>query len=116
MATVVRLPARDPPLVRHARDRPADVVDLRLRQLFDMDGLKTTARELEVLPNPRDVEAAIAAVCKDFRRRIRKSDGVMGKAADGIVAAVRIALRAEVNRIRTRKVSGDGRDRAPTEA
>lgn len=111
MTTVLRLPDRDPPPARTVRDRPATVFDLRHRQLFDMDGLKATALDLEALPNPRDVAAAIEAVCTDFRRILKKNHGVKGKAADGIVAAVRIALRAEINRIRTRKGIGDGHGR-----
>ena len=111
MAKVRRLPSPDDRPAPARRDKPADVFDLQHRRLFEMAGLKETARDLEVLPNPRDVGAAIEAVCRDFRRILKQRHGVTGEPAMGAVEAVRIALRAEINRIRTRKEVGDGRHR-----
>lgn len=104
MAEVLRLPDRDPPPARQKRDRPADIVDLSRRDLFNMRGLRETAAEFNQLPNPRDVEAAIEAAIRDFRRIVKRRYGATGSPVDGAAIAIRAALRAEINRLRKDRI------------
>lgn len=108
MRNVVRLPERDP-TSGPKPDRPADVIDLSRLDLFNMDGLRDIAADYARLPNPRDVEAAITEVIRDYRRILRtRHKDATGSAAEGAVTAVRAALRAEINRLRTRKEPSNG--------